>query len=137
MDIADFTTSPILTSAPEPLVLVIDACEERSMLLVRLLAFANYRTYVVRTLQEASSWYIEHAIPPEAIVFGDMNSLEHFFVRRLQERISIQQGKYIPAISLALYLPHTPFTKISSASTCSYGYFALLELLWQVVPRYV
>ena len=52
MDIADITTSPLPAHAREPLLLVIDAYEERCMLLIRLLAFANYRTYAATTSHE-------------------------------------------------------------------------------------
>jgi len=135
MDIADITTSPLPAHAREPLLLVIDAYEERCMLLIRLLAFANYKTYAVKTLQEASIWYTQYAIVPEVILFGYLNSLEHFFVRLLLERMSTQRGKDIPAISLALYFPDTLSMSISAFSSASQGCFALLELLWQVVPR--
>jgi hypothetical protein len=134
MDITHITTSPIVAYAQEPLLLIIDACEERCMLLTRLLAFANYRTYATTNSEEAWSWYAEHVILPEAILFGYMDSLEHFFFRRLQERISMQQGKSIPAISLALYFPDalSPCSAWADSPFC----FALLELLWQTVPRY-
>lgn len=135
MDIADITTSPLPAHAREPLLLVIDAYEERCMLLIRLLAFANYRTYAATTSQEASTWYTQHAMVPEAILFGYMNSLEHFFFRRLREHMATQRGKDIPAISLALYFPDTVSMSNSAFSAGSYGGFALLELLWQVVPR--
>ncbi len=137
MDIADITTSPIPAHAHEPVLLVIDAYEERSMLLIRLLAFANYRAYAATDSQEASTWYTQYAIPPEVILFGCLNSLEHFFLRRLQERISMQQGRYIPAISLALYVPDALTPWVSSAWASSPFCFGLLELLWQLVPRYV
>jgi len=135
MDIANITTSPLPLHAREPILLVIDAWEERSKLLIRLLAFANYKTYAVKTLQEASIWYTQYAIVPEIILFGYMNSLEHFFFRLLRERMSTQRGKDVPAISLALYFPDTLSTSVSAFSSASQGCFALLELLWQVVPR--
>lgn len=137
MDIANITTSPLPLDAREPILLIIDAWEERSKLLIRLLAFANYKTYAVKTLQEASIWYTQYAIAPEVILFGYMNSLEHFFVRLLRERMSTQRGKDVPAISLALYFPDTLSTSFSAFSSASQGCFALLELLWQVVPRSV
>jgi|SRR5579863_4522450 len=134
MNIANITTNPLPAHAREPLLLIIDAYEERSLLLIRLLAFANYRTYTVTTSQQASTWYTRNAIPPAAILFGYMNSLEHFFLRRLREHISTQQGKNIPAISIAFYGSDTLSTTISPAP--SHGCFALLELLWQIVPRH-
>jgi len=136
MDITDITTSPLVPHAQEPLLLIIDACEERCLLLTRLLAFANYRTYAVTNSEQASTWYAQHVMPPGAILFGYMNSLEHFFFRRLHEHISMQQGKGIPAISLALYFPDARSPGMSSAWADSYYCFALLELLWQTVPRY-
>jgi PleD family two-component response regulator len=136
MDISDITTSPLLSHAQEPLLLIIDEYEERCLLLARLLAFANYRTYAAKTAQQASSWYGQHTIPPEVILFGYMSSLEHFFFRRLRAQISTQQGKEIPAIALGLYFPEVFITGISSAWAESLFCFGLLELLWQIVPRY-
>jgi len=129
MYIEDVITIPLPAFVREPLLVVIDVQETRRALVARLLTFAHYQVYLPNTAGEALIWFMQHLIAPQAILLGNVNPLDQFFIQRLFERVVMQNGRQIPVISL-VDLPGTrPEDDLLGCSV-------LLEILWLEVPRY-
>lgn len=125
----DVITSPLPAFVREPLLVVIDVQEARRAWVAQLLTFAHYQVYVPNTAGEALMWFMQHAVAPQAILFGDLNPLDEVFTQRLFERVVIQNDRQIPVISLVDF----PEARGNDyAPGCS----TLLEILWLEVPRH-
>jgi hypothetical protein len=136
MNTADAITQPLPAYAREPLLLVIDAQEERLVWVVRLLTFAHYHVHAAPTPLEMLVWYVQHPMSPQAVLLGQVDRHNLFLVQRLLQRIVRRRKKEVPLIFLATYLPDTEVAGVeSSLSSSMRGGFALLELLWQLVVR--
>ncbi|SRR6266487_4726410 len=136
MDVADGTTSPLPLFARPPFILVLDMREARRAWVARLLAFAHYHAYVPPTPIEAYTWLEQHLVIPQAILLGDFDLSDQVFTQRIFQRFVIQQGQQIPVISLAHFAHQTAAGADQPFSSVSQDCIALLEVLWQEVPRW-
>jgi hypothetical protein len=133
MNTADAITQPLPAYAREPLLLVIDAQEERLVWAVRLLTFAHYHVYATLTPLEMLIWYVQHPMSPQVVLLGEIDRHNLFLVQRLIRR----RKKEIPLIFLATYFPNTEAADVeSSPSSSTRDGLALLEVLWQLVVRF-
>src|SRR5437588_11680576 len=79
-----------------PALLVIDADQERSQHLARLLTLANYRPMVAATPVSAFSCSCQEPLAIQAILLGKISSQHRFFLNRLLQQLTDRQGSTIP-----------------------------------------
>ena len=135
MDAEDPPTAPLPAVAREPLIVVLDAWEARRRWVARFLSLAHYHSYVPHTTVEAFRWFVQHPVSPQAILLGDLDPADQLYTQWLLQRIVVQRGQQIPVISLAAFLPETIGVSESSFLPDVGSCMALLEVLWQEVPR--
>ena len=131
MRIEDAVKIPLPAYARDPLLVVVDAHEERLTWVVNLLTFANYRVYAPSSTVEAFTWSVQHLIVPQAILFGEINPPDRYYLQWLLRRVDTQRGRQIPIVFLPAYLPD----RAPSFSPDARGSIEILQLLWQEVPR--
>src|SRR2546422_4598332 len=88
-----------------PPLLVIDADQERSQHLARLLTLANYRPMVAATPVSAFRRSCQEPLAIQAILLGKISSQHRFFLNRLLQQLTDRQGSTIPIIALPVHVP--------------------------------
>ena len=133
--LADALTQPFPAYLREPLLILIDANNERRVWVVRLLTLAYYHVYDTESPLEAFTWWVQHPSIPQALLLGYVSPSNQFFVQRLRQQVEQLSRKALPMIVLTPYLPDSAFASLRRAPTDSRGPLALLDILWRTIPR--
>lgn len=141
MTISSAITAPLPVVAREPFLVLIDSDEERRIWVTSLLTFAHYHVRAVATPREFFTWYLQHQIVPRAMLLGYINQHDNFLIQRLLQRMDqrthVQQERAVRILFLANYLGSTVSLHGRTFAPSTQGCIALLEDLWELVPRQV
>jgi len=118
--------------------LVIDADDERSQRLARLLSLLDYRPYVMSTLSEAHEHLIRDSFHPHVLVLGQAALRRHPLFASLLRRVEEQTGRELPRLLIQTLVPEVvpvhldPATR--STHVLSLQSLQILYTLEQLVP---
>lgn len=121
-----------------PVLLVLDANEERAQRLARLLTLANYRPIVATTPVQAFQRALQEPQSIQAIVLGRLEPSQHFFYHRLLQQLGEIRRRSIQILPMpASIQQEVPLIAHPSCPThhlVSRAEYRLLNDLWRDLP---
>src|SRR5215469_6933211 len=97
----EITRVPLIRQASmNPMLLLVDANEERAQRLARILTLADYRPCVAKTPLQAFGRLLQEPSLPQAVILGWIDDRSRFAFTRLFQWMRSEQGQDIPIIAL-------------------------------------
>lgn len=112
-------TSRVLPLLNSREVLVIDANEERGRYIAYLLSSAGFRPTATSTALAAFTRFLKVPFAPCAVVLGQQDANDHFFLLRLLRQISQKYDWDTPLIRLQMRMPAQSFTPLPTYDNLS------------------
>lgn len=90
----------IRPASMHPMLLLVDANEERAQRLARILTLADYRPCIAKTPLQAFGRLLQEPSLPQAVLLGWIDDRSRFAFTRLFQWMLSEQGQDIPIIAL-------------------------------------
>src|SRR6266568_4164554 len=90
----------IRPASMHPMLLLVDANEERAQRLARILTLADYRPCIAKTPLQAFGRLLKEPSLPQAVLLGCIDDRSRFAFTRLFQWMLSEQGQDIPIIAL-------------------------------------